>query len=86
MQKEGSFDTIVKEAEYQAQLFIDHLKKSYHTGEEIIVVSASIGISIVSNENDSNTVSFNTLYLQADEALYQVKEKDKNGYVIYRKS
>lgn len=44
-------------------------------------LSASIGVAIA----PADGVDFETLYEKADEALYQTKEKGKNGYTIFRR-
>lgn len=44
-------------------------------------LTASIGIAISSDDNDS----FDYLYQCADEALYQTKQNGKNNFTIYRK-
>ncbi len=38
----------------------------------------SLGATIIQRERD-----FTTLYRQADQALYEVKKRDKNGYALY---
>ena len=41
-------------------------------------MSASIGVSIAPGAG----ADFDTLYQNADEALYQTKQRGKNGYTI----
>ena len=55
------------------------LQKSYCKGGTCVQVSASIGIMMT----DENHMSFNALYEKADQALYQVKTHNRNGYCIY---
>lgn len=45
-------------------------------------MSASIGIAVTPEAGKE----FKDIYRNADTALYQTKEKGKNGYTIYRKA
>ncbi len=54
------------------------LNKVYKKDGKSVQVGASIGIAVVSDE----TATFEALYEKADKALYAVKEKSRNGYLI----
>lgn len=49
-----------------------------------IPISVSIGISYISSENKN--ADFQTIYEQADQALYRAKEAGKNRFVLYKSS
>lgn len=66
--------------ETKAQALSGILQYEFSRGERRCRISASIGAA-VSPEAGTN---FETLYQNADCALYQTKEKGKNGYTIYR--
>lgn len=53
----------------------------FSDGEKSCTISASIGVAI---SPDGGT-NFETLYKNADSALYETKEKGRNGYTIYEK-
>lgn len=59
---------------------LNHLLcKTYYKDGKSIQVSASIGIALT----DAGCSTFTDLYEKADQALYQVKQADRNGYQIY---
>lgn len=60
-----------------AQKLNNTLKKSYSKNDKTVNISASIGIAIL-KEN----LSIEELYENADSALYKVKEKGRNSYLI----
>lgn len=66
-------------AEKKAGTLARTLEYEFTDGEKSCRISASIGVA-VSPEAGTN---FEMLYQNADEALYQTKEKGKNGYTIY---
>ena len=55
------------------------LCNTYEKDGQRIQISASIGIAL----GQAETESFEKLYEKADEALYEVKREQKNGYKIY---
>lgn len=65
--------------ENKAKLLAHALKYEFSDGINYCQISASIGITIAS---DSET-DFETLYKNADSALYKTKESGKKGYTIY---
>lgn len=57
----------------------ESLCNTYEKDGQRIRISASIGIAL----GQAETESFEKLYEKADEALYEVKREQKNGYKIY---
>lgn len=57
----------------------ESLCNTYKKDGQRIQISASIGIAL----GQAETESFEKLYEKADEALYEVKREQKNGYKIY---
>lgn len=57
------------------------LNKTHEDGLSSWMMASSIGIAAVPEDGDD----FDTLYKKADAALYQTKERGKNGYTIWRK-
>lgn len=57
----------------------ESLCNTYEKDGQRIQISASIGIAL----GQAETESFEKLYEKADEALYEVKREQKNGYKIY---
>ena len=66
-------------AEDKASEIIKGLKTGVDYENIRIIVSSSIGITVIDEEN----YSFAEAYHQADSALYEAKFNGKNGYVIY---
>lgn len=66
-------------AEMKAKTLSQTLRYDFSSNEKNCLISASIGVA-VSPEAGNN---FETLYQNADTALYQAKAKGKNCYVIY---
>lgn len=69
-------------AEARAGMLSQTLYYKFTDNQKSCHISASIGVAI-SPEAGTN---FETLYQNADTALYQTKEKGKNGYTIYHTS
>ncbi len=65
----------------QCRHFIDALSAMIAKGVPNIQVSCSIGIAIATETN----ISFDELFLQAEQALLNTKISRKDGYTIYRK-
>lgn len=60
---------------------LNHLLcKIYHKNGKSVTVSASIGIKIT----DAEHTTFNVLYEKADQALYNVKQRGRNDFRLYR--
>ena len=57
----------------------ESLCNTYEKDGQRIQISSSIGIAL----GQAETESFEKLYEKADEALYEVKREQKNGYKIY---
>ncbi|MGE5703954.1 MAG: GGDEF domain-containing protein, partial [Clostridia bacterium] len=75
-------DTSRQHAEEMAETIIDSIKEAIHhsfgsVGENVTV---SIGISLAPDDG----VDLDSLYKQADIALYTAKEKGKNQYQFYQ--
>ena len=66
-------------AENKASEILIGLKTGVDYENIRIIVSSSIGIAVIDEEN----YSFSEAYHQADTALYEAKFNGKNGYVIY---
>lgn len=65
--------------EKRAQILTTGLRDSIMTDSGQCSVSASIGIAVYPDMG----VDFETLYKNADQALYQTKKNGKNGYTIF---
>lgn len=68
--------------EMKAKMLSQVLDYEFSDGQKHCMISASIGIAL-SPEAGTN---FETLYQNADTALYQTKENGKNGYTIYQQT
>lgn len=64
---------------HKAQSLGKALCRKLDAASETYDVSASIGIALAPEAGST----FATLYRAADSALYQTKEKGKNGYTVY---
>lgn len=64
--------------EKKAKMLIEELRRTYKEQGKEIEVTASIGIAITFNSKKD----FKTLYLEADKAMYDIKNSNKNGYKI----
>ena len=62
----------------KAQEICNKLKRSYEQDHVVCEISASVGISMY----PSNGMDYESLYHQADEALYQAKKNGRNCYVM----
>lgn len=60
---------------------LKELRITYSDGENVVTISASIGIAYIPRD----AVDFSGIYKKADEALYYVKNNNKNNYFIYNK-
>lgn len=67
-------------AEGKARMLSQALHYEFSHGDRCCLISTSIGVA-VSPEAGTN---FETLYQNADLALYQTKENGRNGYTMYR--
>lgn len=67
--------------EEKAQSLSAALRYQFDIGGQSCKISASIGIAIAPEAG----LDFETLYQNADFALYQTKRRGKNGYTIYKK-
>lgn len=65
--------------EEKAAHLVAKLHRSFKTTKGTCALSASIGVCISNREQ----LDFDTMYRNADEALYITKAKGKNGYTIY---
>lgn len=68
-------------AEMKAKSLSKVLYYEFSYGQKCCAVSASIGVAISPDAGRN----FETLYQNADTALYQTKENGRNGYTIYQK-
>ncbi|MDR9467241.1 EAL domain-containing protein [Marinospirillum sp.] len=62
------------------QRVLSEVARPYHWKEELLQVSASLGVSLYSGETG---VSGESLMQQADEAMYQAKNAGKNDFCFY---
>ena len=65
-------------ARNRAELLLEKLRKIHTDRNDSVKISASIGIYLATNENDT----FNQLYEKADEALYKAKQQGRNQLCI----
>ncbi len=63
----------------KAQKICQHFNKTYVENDNSVAISASIGIALAPEHGGD----FETLYKNADLALYSSKEKGKNQFTIY---
>lgn len=73
--------TPVKDLEHtrgRAEKLVDALRRHLKTEEADIKITASVGVVLASRE----TADFETLYRQADLALYKAKKQGRNRFVI----
>ena len=70
----------ISTAEDKASEILLRLKTGVDYENIRIIVSASIGVAVIDEDN----YSFSEVYNQADSALYEAKFNGKNNYVIYR--
>jgi len=63
-----------------AELIIQQFKEPFMINNNQIHTTASIGISLYSNDNQTNVEDF---IVQVDAAMYKAKAQGKNGYVWY---
>lgn len=66
-------------ARTKADMLSRALYYEFSDGEKHCLISASIGVAIAPEAG----VNFETLYQNADTALYQTKANGKNGYTVY---
>ena len=65
--------------ESKAKAICSHMQETYHARKKSVSVSSSVGVAIYPNAGRD----YDTLYKNADKALYSIKENGKNGYSIY---
>jgi diguanylate cyclase (GGDEF)-like protein len=65
--------------EEKAEELCKALRQSYGEGEKIQNISASVGVACF----PIHGLTYNELFKHADETLYKVKEKGKDGFAIY---
>ncbi|MDF2564690.1 MAG: putative signaling protein [Massilibacillus sp.] len=63
----------------KVQELLKSLRRSYDSNDKTYEVSASIGIALYPDHGDT----FDTLFQNADQALYYVKEHGKNNFYLY---
>ena len=66
-------------AEKKAEMLCEHLRMKVKGENQIVHISATIGISLA----PLHGIDFTSLYQHGDEALYQVKKRGKNNYGFY---
>ena len=76
----------------EAELFLDQIRRSVealaipHPGQgEHSVVTISIGISTVGSDDEKGKLSFTEFLNQADEALYEAKDRGRNRVCMHRR-
>lgn len=67
-------------AEEKAKILSESLQYEFSDRQKTCHISASIGVALSPEAGKT----FETLYQNADTALYQTKERGKNGYTIYK--
>ena len=77
MKNKGDLDTITE----KANELLNELQYVYSSGNVHVHLSGSIGITVYHGD-DEKRKSLNTLYAEADAALYNAKAKGKNCYSI----
>ena len=65
-------------AERKAKLLTTALKRVYKEQGKKIEISASIGVVVTFNSKKD----FETLYLAADDLMYDIKREKKDGYKL----
>lgn len=68
----------VKWLQSQSERLVRSLQKDYEVQGAVCSISASVGIALYTGKED-----FDTLYRNADVALYRVKEQGRNGWKIF---
>ena len=66
-------------AESMAKSILATLKESYNVDLHNLYISASIGVSLIDGENDDA----NRLIKEADIALYEAKERGRDGVIVF---
>lgn len=66
-------------AHRQARRLVQALHRSYHYAGHTYVSTASVGIALCFEDG----ACFETLYKQADTALYSTKQRGRNGYTVF---
>ena len=66
--------------ENKAKAVCKQVLETYRSRKKEVTVSASVGVAVFPYDGKD----YETLYLNADKALYTVKESGKNMYRIYR--
>ena len=71
-------ENIIKILNIKGNDLVRSLKEEYVNGNQSVIVSASIGIALYPD----NGLSYEELFMNADHALYDVKQHGKNSYKI----
>lgn len=72
-------DTQIDGASQVAQKLLDAFQSSFHIGDHELSISASIGIALYPNDGDD----FETLYKNADTAMYRAKQEGRNNFCFF---
>lgn len=64
--------------EGQCERLVRRLEKEYEQQDTVCSISASVGVALYTGKED-----FDTLYRDADLALYRVKEQGRNGWKLF---
>jgi len=75
----SSKEECLVEAELLAQRILSALKESYTIDLHNLYISASIGVSLINGENNDA----NRLIKEADIAMYEAKERGRDGVIVF---
>ena len=75
----NSKEECLVEAELLAQRILSALKESYTIELHNLYISASIGVSLINGENNDA----NRLIKEADIAMYEAKERGRDGVIVF---
>lgn len=72
----------IKSVEIVAQRILNKIAEPYQLGEDVVYISASIGITLYPNDS----TEIDTLITNADQAMYAAKRQGKNRFSYFTKS
>lgn len=69
----------IEQASHFSQKLLEVIRESYRIGEHHLYISASIGVSIISNPK----IDASTFVKEADIAMYEAKVQGRNGIIFF---